>query len=122
MSRLNPRNVLNLLLQEFAVHKPTTISVGDRLLADGIAQLVRQCMEAPSFDVEIEEILEVSGRPKDDDEEHSNDLVRDPLTEAQLAEALQYYRSSSTGTRKLTAMMNRFRYIKGQHHIQQLIR
>ena len=42
----NPRNILNLLLAEFATHAPTPVSVGDQLLADGIAQLIRQCMDA----------------------------------------------------------------------------
>ena len=78
-------------------------------------------MDAPSFDVEMEEILEISGRPRDETDNIAGP-VRDPLTEEQLKEALQYYRSSSTGTRQLSAMMNRFRYIKGAHHIQQLTR
>jgi hypothetical protein len=89
MRRLNPRNVLKLLSEEFASHVPTPFSVGDRLLADGIAQLIRQCMEAPSFDVEVEEILEISGRPKDD-EDNRKEQIRDPLSEKQLQEALQY--------------------------------
>jgi hypothetical protein len=56
MRRLNPRNILNLLLGEFAAHAQTPVSIGDRLLADGITQLIRQCMEAPSFELEVEEI------------------------------------------------------------------
>ena len=79
-------------------------------------------MEAPSFDVEIEEVLEISGRPKDEEDADSKEQVKDPLTEDQLKEALQYYRSSASGTRLLSAMSNRFRYIKGPHHIQQLLR
>jgi hypothetical protein len=122
MRRLNPRNVLNLLTVEFAAHVPTPVSAGDRALADGILQLIRQCMEAPSFDVEIEEILELSGRPKADAAAESKEQVRDPLTEDQLEEALKYYRSSSTGTRLLSAMSNRFRYIKGEHHMRQILR
>jgi len=122
MRRLNPRNVLNLLSEEFAAHNATPVSVGDRLLANGIAQLIRQCMEAPSFDVEIEEILEIPGRPKDEEDAASKEPVRDPLTEEQLEKGLQYYRSSSTGPRSLSSMMNRLRYIKGQHHIQQILR
>jgi hypothetical protein len=121
MRRLNPRNILDLLSQEFIAHKTTAISIGDRLLADGIAQLIRQCMEAASFEIEIDEILELSGRPKDDEDE-SQEQMRDPLSESQLQEALLYYRSSSTRTRTLSSMMTRHRFIKGQHHIRQMLR
>ena len=79
-------------------------------------------MDAPSVDIEIEEILDYSGRPKDEEGVVSKELVKDPLTEDQLKEALQYYRSSASGTRLLSAMMNRFRYIKGPHHIRQMLR
>jgi hypothetical protein len=122
MRRINPRNIINLLSEEFAAHVSTSTSVGDRLLADGIVQLIHQCMEAPSFDFEIEEILEISGRPKPDEEDEDTEPVRDPLSESQLKEALQYYRSTASGTRPLSSMMNRHKYIKGKHHIRQIVR
>jgi hypothetical protein len=123
MRRINPHNVLSLLSEKFAAHTPTPVSAGDRLLADGIEQLIEQCMEAPSFDIEMEEILEISGRPKDiDDTDNSKEHVRDQLTEDQLEQALQYYRSTSSHTRPLSSMMNRHKYIKGEHHMQQILR
>jgi hypothetical protein len=122
MRRLNPRNILNLLLGEFAAHAQTPVSIGDRLLADGITQLIRQCMEAPSFELEVEEILEISGRPKDDEDAGSKEPVRDPLSEEQLEKVLRYYRSTTSGTRPLKSMNNRYKYIKGDNHIRQLLR
>jgi hypothetical protein len=121
MRRINPRNIINLLSEEFAAHVSTSTSVGDRLLADGIVQLIHQCMEAPSFDFEIEEILEISG-PSLMRKMRTPSQVRDPLSESQLKEALQYYRSTASGTRPLSSMMNRHKYIKGKHHIRQIVR
>jgi hypothetical protein len=94
----------------------------DRHLADGIAQIIRQCIESPSFVFEVEEVLEPGDRPADGEGEDSKGRELDLLTEKQLEEALPYYRSTASGTRTVSSMHSRYRYITGEHHIRQLLK
>jgi hypothetical protein len=125
MSGINPRNVINLLEEEFGHYQRTATTLNDRLLADGIAQLIRQCVEAPAFSVECEETLEL-GDGHTEEEELDDGAKRtrevDPLSEEQLEECLQYYRSTKTHTRTLQSMNAKYRYFKGAHHLRQMFR
>jgi hypothetical protein len=59
---------------------------------------------------------------EDEGHELKKSHKEDHLSEEQLKSALDYYRSSRTHTRELGAMKHNFRFIKGQHHIQQMLR
>lgn len=130
MKKINPANVLTLLLDDFIDWKPSSTNEEERELAEKLAQILKDAASLrhlghnTEFELVVDHDESNSVQEDSDDEEKgvNKAFEKDPLSEDQLKQALNYYRSTKSGTRTLASMMKTFRYIKGQHHIRQLLR
>jgi hypothetical protein len=128
MKNINPTNVLALLSKELAEYPASTVTREDIDFAEVIARVIKQCASSDST-FGTETVLELCDTwCRDDEEEESEPVPGDMsaasgegLSESQLKEALEFYRSSRTGTRILSSMNKKFRFIKGPQHIRQLL-
>jgi hypothetical protein len=122
MSRINPRNVLDLVIEDFIDHTPSAITAYDRELAADITRLLKDCTGAGGYVIDREEILEDadSDEESDGEPEQTSERVTFTLPEADLKKGLEFYRSSTTGTRSLSSMAHNTK-IKTQNQLHQML-
>lgn len=131
MNHINPANVIVLLTKEFSAYKATNTTELDLKVAQELGRLIREFVSSYELAIESRIILELDEKivwkeneesEESDGEDDEDPLFTENLSEHQLEQALAYYRSTSSGTRTISSMNKRYRFIKGPHHIQQLLR
>jgi hypothetical protein len=123
MRNINPKNIVELIQLEFADYTSSEASHQDRRLASEICELIRTSMSSGGITIESLSSLDVDEETYDDNSLEGDVIpsVKITLTEDQLKQALDFYRSSRTGTRTTASMMNRFRFIKSNAQIHQIL-
>jgi hypothetical protein len=124
MDHFNPANVIALLAKEFPDCSYTDITEKEEKVARKLAALIRECCSYEmAIDTQVVLELDDSHEPEDEFEKEDSDdeeATIDQLSDDQLEQALQHYRSTATGTRPLSSMHKKFRFVKGLHHIRQI--
>ncbi|KAK6044285.1 tc5 transposase [Cooperia oncophora] len=130
----SPARVIGRLLSSFTpdFSPPTRKEIAIADAFKGILQSAAngdiECEEEEeSLQVHFDEESEVDWTPHDDDDNgRCSDVLPDqkcvlfdgkPIPEDMIKRAIEFYRETDKGSRPLSAMMNRFRWIKREHHI-----
>lgn len=139
---VNPTNVIKLLQKHFSyINVSTELNAAEKETATALINILSDASAGIDFVWEEEELIDIdSPCEEEEDEEYLFDVEEEAepfvpaeeerhreisgrgqvviVTEAMLQEALNYYRGTSIGTRKLSSMHNRFAWIEGDNELK----